>query len=165
MADGLPASIAEQFLRHVEEYEKAPCTTHFRQLEKAGVVLPAPAVLTERRLKAKLQELIEQLARLRVFLSNTNHLSDRELYTYLWEESLHEEVAALPMDDTSSWHIDLVGSGSEEDIYLHLRYYADEERRRDWAEHFPDDVIPAHEDAPYDRDRHLPQASYGSRAE
>jgi hypothetical protein len=160
-ADGWPPSLADQFLRHVEEYEKAPSTTHFIQLREAGVVLPAPQALTGRRLKAKLWELIEHLGRLRVFLCNTDHLSDRALYTRLWAESLHEPVAALPLDDHFSWHIDLIGSGSDEDIYLNLKYYADEEWRRDWAEHFPAEAIPPHEDPPYDRDRHLPRATYG----
>ncbi len=48
-------------------------------------------------------------------------------------------------------------SGSERDIHAWLKYYADEETRQRWAEDFPNDVVPPHEDPPYDRDRHLPQ--------
>ena len=55
-------------------------------------------------------------------------------------------------------HIDLVGSGSEEDIANYLRYYADESTRRDWAREFPDLVLPPHEQPPYDRDRRLPRS-------
>lgn len=55
------------------------------------------------------------------------------------------------------WFIDLVGSGSEEHIFLHLKHYADEEQRRIWLEDWPDDPMPDHEDPPYDRDRLLPQ--------
>jgi hypothetical protein len=60
----------------------------------------------------------------------------------------------------SGWrhHIDLIGSGSEEDIQLGLRYYDSEQQRQRWAKDFPDDVIPPHEDPPYDRDRRLPVA-------
>ena len=99
---------------------------------------------------------------MRVFLSNTDHLGDRELYARLWKETLREQVVELPPDDPSAWHVDLLGSGSEEDIYLHLKYYADAEWRRQWAVEFPDFAIPAHVDPPYDRDRHLPQPTYGS---
>ena len=54
-------------------------------------------------------------------------------------------------------HLDLVGSGSEEDIALWLKYYADEETRVQWARDFPDMVVPPHENPPYDRDRQLPK--------
>lgn len=52
---------------------------------------------------------------------------------------------------------DLVSSGSDEDTQAWLKYYADEDTRRQWAKDFPDDILPPHEDPPYDRDRHLPQ--------
>ena len=60
----------------------------------------------------------------------------------------------------SGWrnYIDLIGSGSEEDIEIGLRYYESEEDRRRWAKEFPKDVIPPHEDPPFDRDRLLPKA-------
>jgi len=161
-ADGFPPDLAEQFLRHVLEFEQAPCTTHFRQLEEAGVDLPAPEHVSDQQLTSKLWDLIAALAQRRVFLSNTNHLSDRALYASLWAEGLREQVALMPTDEPFAWNLDLLGSGSVRDIYLHLRYYADEEYRRTWAEQFPGDEIPAHEDPPFDRDRHLPQATYTS---
>jgi hypothetical protein len=37
-----------------------------------------------------------------------------------------------------------------------LKYYASEKYRAWWREDFPEYEIPAHEDPPYDRDRHLP---------
>ena len=66
----------------------------------------------------------------------------------------------LPMDENSACHIDLVSSGSEEDIRLWLRYYADEEDRQRWRKDFPDDDIPPRETPPHDRDRHLPRARW-----
>jgi len=163
-ADGFASDLAEQFLRHVMEFDQAPCTTHFRQLEEAGLKLPAPERVSDSQLTAQLTDLIAALARLRVFLSNTNHLSDRDLYKSLWAEGLRERVAVAPADERFAWSLDLLGSGSARDIYLHLKYYADEEYRRAWAEQFPGDEIPAHEDPPFDRDRHLPKATYGSRS-
>ncbi|MGH9638126.1 MAG: hypothetical protein ACRD72_25090, partial [Candidatus Angelobacter sp.] len=39
--DDCPAEVEESFWKHVVDYEKAPWTTHFQQLENAGVSLPA----------------------------------------------------------------------------------------------------------------------------
>jgi len=69
---------------------------------------------------------------LRMFLYSTNHLSDRELYEELWHEVLREEGPVMQLSNDSAWHIDLLGSGSEEDNWLYLRYYADEETRQRW---------------------------------
>jgi hypothetical protein len=41
-----------------------------------------------------------------------------------------------------------------------MKYYADEEWRRQFQEEFPDFQMPEHEDPPYDRDRLLPQPNY-----
>ena len=79
-----PPEVAEGFWKHVVDYEKAPWTTNFKQLEEAGIQLPAPETLNDEQLSKKLWDVINGLALLRVFLENTNHLSDRELYTELW---------------------------------------------------------------------------------
>jgi hypothetical protein len=42
-----------------------------------------------------------------------------------------------------------------------LKYFADEEWREDWLKQFPDYSMPDAEDPPYDRDRLLPQPTYG----
>ncbi len=157
MSDDCPPELAAQFWQSVAAYEQAPLTTYFQQLEEAGVELPDPEMMDDRRLTAKLWEVIEALARLRVFLSQTDHLSDRELYTRLWRELLREPVKDMPLDESSAWHIDLTGSGSTEDTQLYLKYYADEGARQRWAADFPDDGMPEHAEPPFDRDRYLPQ--------
>jgi hypothetical protein len=159
-SDDLSPELEEDFLRGVIEYETAPLTTHFQQLEEAGVELPAPESMDDERLSAKLWEVIEALARMRVFLESTNHLSDRKLYTLLWSEELREEIPLMTFDELSAWHIDMIGSGSDEDTYLWMKHYADEETRRQWKKDWPDYEMPEHEDPPYDRDRHLPGAGY-----
>lgn len=150
----------EAFWKHVVDYEEAPWTTHFHQLESAGVSLPQPDSLSDQELAIKLWEVIHKLALLGVFIEQTDHLSDRELYTHLWTDSLREETKALPPDPNSAWHIQMLGSGSEEDNWLYLKYYADDAWRQDWQESFPNDPLPAHEDPPYDRDRLLPKPDY-----
>ncbi|HEX8891455.1 MAG TPA: hypothetical protein VF779_20070 [Pyrinomonadaceae bacterium] len=150
-----------QFWQSVMAYEQAPLTMHFQQLEESGIELPAPESLNDRRLTAKLWEVIESLARLRVFLSQTDHLSDCDLYTLLWRELLREPVKDMTLDNSSAWHIDLLGSGSEEDMYLYLQYYADDVTRRQWLADFPEYKMPEHERPTFDRDQHLPQANDG----
>lgn len=157
----VPAEVEEGFWKYVVDYEKAPWTTHFQQLETAGVSLPPPDSLNDEELRPKLWEIIQKLALLRVFIEQTDHLSDRELYTHLWTESLREETKALPMAANSAYHIQILGSCSEEDMQLYLKYYADEDWRRQWHKDWPKDLIPPHEDPAYDRDRLLPKADYG----
>src|SRR6266571_7864097 len=157
-SDDLSPELEEDFLRGVIEYEIAPWTTHFQQLEEAGIELPDPETMDDEKVTAKLWEVIESLARMRVFLESTNHLSDRELYTELWSDVLREETKAMTFDEYSAWHIDMIGSGSEQHIYLWMKYYADEETRRQWMKDWPDYEMPEHENPPYDRDRNLPGA-------
>jgi hypothetical protein len=157
-----PPDVEEGFWKHVVAYEEAPWTTHFQQLEKSGVSLPAPETLNDQELTAKLWEVINKLAELRVFLDDTDHLSDRELYTKLWGDALREETKDMLLDEDSACHIQMLGSGSEDDTQLYLKYYADEAWRNHWREDFPDDPVPDHEDPPYDRDRLLPRPSFES---
>lgn len=156
-ADDCPGEVSEQFWENVAAWENAADTSDFQRLVEAGVDLPPPDELDDEQLHATLWKVIEALAERQVFLSNTDHLDDRELYTLLFEELLHEVTKDLPPE--SGWvdHLDVLGSGSEEDTYLYLKYYADDDWRRFWSQDFPDDEIPDHEDPPYDRDRLLPK--------
>jgi hypothetical protein len=159
-SDDMSAEMEEDFLRGIIAYESAPWTTNYQQLEEAGVAFPDPESMSDETLTERLFEVIDALARMRVFLTSTNHLSDRELYTQLWTDVLREDTPAMPFDEFSAWHVDLIGSGSEEDIYLWMKYYADERTRNDWMRDWPDYEMPEHEEAPFDRDRHLPNAGY-----
>jgi hypothetical protein len=151
---------AEAFWGNVLAYESAGQTCHFNQLEEAGIALPVPEDLSDDELSAKLWEVIRALAKLNVYISQTDHLSDRELYEHLWHESLREITANLPPNSGWNCHIDLLSSGSDEDNELYLKYYADEEYRDHWHKSFPDDTIPPHVDPPSDRDSKLPKAAY-----
>ncbi len=159
-----PPETEETFWKQVAEFEEAPWTTHFHQLESAGVSLPAPDSLNNQELTEKLWEVIHTLALLRVFIEQTDHLSDRELYNHLWTDCLLEETKVLAPAASSAWHIQMLGACSGEDNRLYLKYYADDDSRRHWQEDFPNDPLPEHEDLPYDRDRLLPKRDYGSPA-
>jgi hypothetical protein len=149
----------DKFRRQLEALEHGPFTTDFDRLVGAGVKLPKPESLSDAEATTKLSEVIAGLARFRVFLYHTDHLSDRELYAQLWNDLLHNEVPTA--DDYGVWHLDVVGTGSDENTRYYLQFYADEEDRRDWLISFPDYELPSHEDPPYDRDRHLPKADDG----
>lgn len=153
-SDGLTPDVQEQFWRNVVAFETAGSTALTKELNAIGVKLLEPDDLDDVALRKALWSIIEGLARLRVFLDQTDHLGDRELYTQLLRELLPEEMPALDVDESSAWHIDVLGYYKPE---LYLKYYADEKTRESWRIDFPDDPIPAREDPPYDRDRHLPQ--------
>ncbi|MGH9942961.1 MAG: hypothetical protein ACRD9R_11465 [Pyrinomonadaceae bacterium] len=155
-AANCPPEVREQFWEQVVAFEEAETITHFDELSEAGLELPPPDELDDARLSEKLWALIHALADGRTYLHSTDHLSDRELYAHLWSESLREETVRLSDIPGYTQHIDIIGSGSEEDIEIYLRYYADEEYRRDWAARWPDDLLPPREQPPYDRDRTLP---------
>ena len=155
-SEEMSQELRQQFWDSVVAFEKTEWITSFDLLVQGGMELPAPEELADSQLTAKLWEVIRGLAMLRMFLYNTDHLSDRELYEKLWHEVLREENPVMPVNENSACHIDLVSSGSEEDNELYLRYYADEEDRQLWAKDWPNDVMPKHEAPSYDRDRHLP---------
>lgn len=160
--DDYPVETEEAFWNYIVDYEEAPWTTHFQQLEDAGVSFPTPDSLKDDELTAKLWELIQKLALLHVFLDQTDHLSDRELYTYLLNNCLREETKAMPLVANFACHIQLLSSGSEEDNFLYLKYYADDDWRQQWHKDWPDDPMPDHEDPPYDRDRLLPKHDHSA---
>ncbi|MGO8787270.1 MAG: hypothetical protein ACLQVL_07790 [Terriglobia bacterium] len=156
-----PPEVEEGFWKHVVEYEEAPWTTDFEKLERAGVSLPTPESLTDPEVTAKLWEVINKLAQLRIFLEDTDHLGDRELYTTLWGDLLREETKDVLLDQDSACHYQLLSGGCDEDNQIYLKYFADEAWREWWHKDYPEDPIPDHEDPPYDRDRLLPQPTYG----
>jgi hypothetical protein len=157
-SDTLSAEQRRQFWQHVVDWETARSTTDFQRLTNRGMELPEPESLDDDRLAAKLWEVIDGLADLGVFLNWTDHLSDRELYAALWRDLLRQEVPMLPDDQAGAWHVDVVGSGTDEADHLYLKYYADEEVRQQWRVDFPDFQMPEHETPPFDRDRRLPKS-------
>jgi len=157
-SEDCPPEIAEKFWEHVVAFESAPTTTHRELLLRDGFICTPPNEMNDEELSAKLSELIEVFARRRVFLHSTNHLSDRQLYESLYSDAFDEFTYDFPPEAETNTHIDFVSSGSEEEINNWLKYYADEDERKEWAKDFPEDEIPAHEDPKYNRDEFLPRA-------
>jgi hypothetical protein len=154
----MPADLEEEFLRQVLEYETTEPISLFTVLENAGLEIPAPNQLNDATLPVKLKEVIDRMASMGAYLLHTNHLSDQELYEYLYRDGLREEAVLFPENPGYAYMIDLTGSGSDEDNQIYLKYYADEGDRHRWAQDWPDDPMPEHVDPPFDRDRLLPQS-------
>lgn len=151
----------EKFLEHVIAFEGADPVVLFDEFEKGGMTLPPPDSLDDEQLHAKLWETIHGMALMGHYLYNTDHLSDRDLYERLWNDLLREPTSVMPGNPDFACHIDILGGYSMEEIRLYLTYYADEDARSDWARDWPEDLLPPHETPPFDRDRHLPEPTYG----
>lgn len=151
--------IEETFLEQVLAYERAEFDTDFNRLVQRGVAMLPAAELDDASLSAELAEVIRELAELHCFLEDTDHLSDRELYEWLWSDGLREETADMSAMPDGAWHTSPIGGCGEEDMAIWLKYYASEEDRQDWHSNFPNDPMPVHEPLPFDRDRHLPKGS------
>lgn len=149
--------LEEAFLENVLAVEEHGFVSPLDTLLKAGFLLPPAGKLDDAALTAKLSELIHELARRRLFLYSTDHLSDRELYQWLITDGLREEMMGFGLP-FGQCHLDVLGSGSEEDVILQMRFYADDKERARWAKDFPDFPMPPKEARPYDRDRHLPKS-------
>ncbi|HKV12887.1 MAG TPA: hypothetical protein VJ725_32390 [Thermoanaerobaculia bacterium] len=158
MSEDDPDDLEATFLEYVAAYEQIEPRALFEILSEGGLALQPPDELDDSQVSASLQDVIHALALLGAFLHNTNHLSDRQLYEELWGEILHEPAVLMPDNPDFAYHIDMVGSGSEEHTDLYLKYFADEETRQMWQKDWPEDPVPEHETPPYDRDRFLPRA-------
>lgn len=154
--EDLPKDMAEQFLKHVVALATGPTTTDFDRLTADRVPLPPPDEVPNRNIGAVLWRVILGLAKLRVFLSRTNHLSDRELYAVLWHSVLREEVAVVPEDVTGAWHVNVPGDDQESTNYL--TFYATEQERVLWQKHCPEATLPARKPPLNDRDDDVPRA-------
>lgn len=151
--------VEESFLEHVLELETHGFAAPIDVLIKEGFDLPPPEKLDDAALTEKLWELIRELAGRRLFLSSTDHLGDREFYTWLVSDALREEMMGFGLP-FGNCHLDVLGGCSEDDLILSMRYYSDDEERARWAKEFPDFPMPPKEKPPYDRDRLLPKSEH-----
>ena len=152
----VPPNLEEIFLARVCEFEKAQHDTNFNRLVHCGVQMTPPAELDDASLRAKLHEVLGALGKIHCFIENTDHLSDRELYTWLWSEGLREETPDLSQLG-GAWHMSPIGASDDKDIAVFLKYYATEKERCRWKTEFPNEALPPHCSLPYNRDRNLPR--------
>lgn len=152
-----PPEILEAFWQNVVNFERAPVSTLQKEAEKDGFSLPHADELNDAQIAEKLWETIAWLAKRRVYLEQTNHLSDRELFVWLREDAFQEQMTMMP---GMNCHTSPIGSCDDEDMLIHFRYYADEEEREMWLKDWPDYEMPERIEPPFSRDHLLPQADY-----
>jgi hypothetical protein len=85
----------------------APKSTNLRQLAEIGIHPPAADALGDEDLPAALTLVIDGLAALGVYLSGTDHLTDRKLYSVLTTKVLLDEIRDIPPNDDMSEFIDM----------------------------------------------------------
>ena len=102
----------------VYDSEHAPWTTNRKQLSEIGIEVPPPEALSDEDISVALRQLIDGLALLGIYLTGTDHLGDRDLYTQLATKVIEEQVRDVPPNQDMSEFIDMsacVPSGAQED--------------------------------------------------
>lgn len=152
----MPMETQVAFWEHVLAFESAEESTLAERLEnEASFMPPDPKALkSESEIHTALWDLLKALASIRVFVCNTDHLCDDDLYRLLVYAALPEPSFVPPAGSQWNCRINACEHGTREDpegTMTWLRYYADEEIRSTW-----DGEVPPKEVPPYDRDRFLP---------
>jgi hypothetical protein len=147
----MPDDVSEIF----DPAEDCPWRTPREILARQGYAPLAPSGLNDRQLPGRLWELLYAAAARRFFFIATNHLSDRKFYTLLWQQWLDKPTADIP--PAAETNTTLIVSEFNVNGMPHgeiwLRFYAGEEDRMALI---PGEILPPHEDPPFDRDRFLP---------
>jgi hypothetical protein len=123
--------------------------TAYRELEKRGCAPPMAEDLTDDDVKRELTNLIWNLADLGVYVESIDHLDDRAAYVDLLS-FCDEPNMFFPDNKSFAHHYSPIGAGTDEDMELYLRYYADDETRESWRKEWGDPLPPS-ELPPYPR--------------
>lgn len=140
-----------EFLESMLAWERAPMLPISKWFDPE-LVLPDPGDLTPAELSDLLTDVIQRLFTKRIVLDFTNHLSDYQLYTLIYRDILPSYEKKL---DRASSYLHWDCANAEGDPEKWLRYYANAEERRMWADETDGD-LPPRETPPYRRK--LPEA-------
>lgn len=140
--------------------ERENWTPAAKELAEQNVPLLPPCEVTDETLTPILWELLHNLALRGFYVLHTDHLSDRELYTELWERGLRDPACLPGRNPRGGWFHDFLGSWGEDDMQLWLRFYASAEERAAHLKDWPDETLPAQERLPFYRDWRLPKGPF-----
>lgn len=149
-----PPEVEEAILERVLAFETSPKRTLIDVLADLGIDLPRPRKLADGELTAKLWEVIHALLSQFIVLTHTDHLSDRQLYTVLWNETLRKLYVISPR---YAIYIDITRTGIDDGMPIYLKYYATESQRHMYTQMHPEFKMPEHVDAPRRRDHLMPR--------
>jgi hypothetical protein len=130
------------------------------KLVEQNIPLLPPAEITEETLAPILWELLHNLALQGFYVLHTDHLSDRELYSELWERGLRDPAHLPGRNPRGGWFHDFLGSWGEDETRLWLRLYATPEERAEHAKDWPKEALPEKEPLPFNRDWRLPKGPF-----
>ena len=136
----------------VYDLEQAPITTNLKQLEEIGLSTPDERMLEEEAIPQVVDDLVNGLALIDVFLIHTDHLDDRSLLRTLRNRVLREPVRDVPPGVGSREWIDLAGG---DDRSAFLAVHADDVDRSKAAAR--GEILPDRIPRCADRDRFLPR--------
>jgi len=105
--------------------------TPYFELEKRGSAPPMIDGLSDEDVTRELTNLVWGLADLQIFVSDMDHLDDRAAYEALLE-FCDAPGMFFPGSKSSACHWSPIGSCTEEDNEIYLRFYADEATRTMW---------------------------------
>lgn len=149
---------ASWYWQVVHDLEFAPMTTNLRQLNELGIEVPHSWMMDTTELANALEEVIQGLAILGIYLLHTGHLSNQELYERLHQDVLQEPVRELiPLPDSCEW-IDLCDGGGLHPSDAWWRFHASEEQRSEAIALGQD--LPAVEQLKSNRDERLPRPAF-----
>jgi hypothetical protein len=131
-----------------------------KQLAEENIPLLPPAEITDEMLTPILWELLHNLALRGFYVLHTDHLSDRELYTALWQRGLRDPAMLPGRNPRGGWFHDFLGSWGDAEMQLWLRYFASEEERARHARDWPKDRLPPKVKPPFNRDWRLPKGPF-----
>ena len=137
-----------------DDAEALPTREVFRRL---GFEPLPPSAIDDFQLRGRLWEFIYAMAGQQIYMYHTDHISDRELYTWLHDEWLEGESAGLEPEADGTCHMDMTDFNNGTDPIIWLKYFATEKQRHDFAAEHSLESIPAHVDPHHDRDRWLPE--------
>jgi hypothetical protein len=104
-----PEDKDEFYWTMIYDLEMAPKTTGRAQLLESGIVpVPPQELLTYDCLHDELWTIIEALSKAGIYLINTDHLSDCDLYARLYYRILDEPCQMLPPDSECVEYIDVL---------------------------------------------------------
>lgn len=145
----LPHSpMTEKFLRHIANIERPRVRTVNEQLREHGFAPRPPAEIPDAEIAGALEHALAILIRCGFVFENTDYLNDRDLYCWIWDEILESEDN-IDLEEGGFTVVSPIEGSDDEELAIRLRYFADDDERRMYAEDGVD--VPPHEDPPHDR--------------
>jgi hypothetical protein len=123
--------------------------TPYLELEKRECAPPAIERLTDDDIKRELTKLLWNFADLGIYVDDIDHLDDRTAYAALLD-FCDEPSMFFPGSKATAYHWSPIGSCTDEDTEVYLRYYADDATRARWASDYGC-ALPAKEPMPHPR--------------